>query len=193
MSSGVKYLVRTLILIAGMPAAGKTTFANYLSDKLQIPLVCKDRLKEIIWDKVQYDTNIRAESQKYGGLAYDLSFHFCEMLMKTQQTFIFESNFINPCPEVLRTNVDKYKYRVITVLFDGEVEVIHKRFLARDITQERHPGLVSNNYFSDFEYFKKATKPCRDFDYGDKRVIVDSTDFSKVSYDDVIARILAIS
>lgn len=183
-------MIKTLIIIAGMPAAGKTTFANYLSDKMQVPLVCKDKLKEIIWDKVHYDTNIRTESQKYGGLAYDLSFHFCEMLMKTNQTFILESNFTNPCPEILNSKVSKYKYRVIRVLFDGNVEVIHRRFLARDTTEERHQGLVSINYFSDFEFFKKATKSCRDFEYGDIRIIVDSTDFSKVSYDDIIAKIL---
>ena len=46
----VNYLNKTLIIIAGMPATGKTTFANYLSDKMQVPLVCKDKLKEIIWD-----------------------------------------------------------------------------------------------------------------------------------------------
>ena len=56
---------KTLIIIAGMPGTGKTTFANYLSDKMQVPLVCKDKLKEIIWDKVHYDTNTWTESQKY--------------------------------------------------------------------------------------------------------------------------------
>ena len=88
-----------------MHATGKTTLANYLSDKMQVPLVCKDKLKEIIWDKVHYDTNIRTESQKYGELAYDLSFHFCEMLMKTNQTFIFESNFTNSCTDILNSKV----------------------------------------------------------------------------------------
>jgi deoxyadenosine/deoxycytidine kinase len=186
----VNDLDKTLIIIAGMPGTGKTTFANFLSDKLQIPLVCKDKLKEIIWDKVHYDTNIRTEAQKYAGLAYDISFHFCEMLMKSNQTFIFESNFGRECPEPIKLNVNQYKYRVITVLFDGEVEAIHKRFLARDITEERHPGLVSNNYFSDFEYFKKSTQACREFNYGDVRITVDSTDFSKVSYDDILMKIL---
>lgn len=188
----MNYLNKTLILIAGMPAAGKTTFAKYLSHKMQLPLICKDKLKEIIWDKIHYDTNIRTESQKYGGLAYDLSFHFCEVLMKTNQTFILESNFTNPCPDILKSKINKYRYRVITVLFDGNVHVIHQRILARDITKERHQGLVSKNYFSDFEFFKKAVKPCRDFDYGDMQIIVDSTDFSKVSYDDIIAKILEL-
>ncbi len=185
-------MYKTLIIIAGMPATGKTTFANYLSEKMQVSLICKDKLKEIIWDKVHYNTDIRSESQKYGRLAYDLSFYFCESLMKANQTFIFESNFMNPCPEILSSNVIKYEYRVITVLFDGDVEVIHQRFMKRDNTKERHPGLVSNNYFSNFEYFKKAIQPCRDFNYGDRHIIIDSTDFSEVSYDDIIAKILEI-
>jgi broad-specificity NMP kinase len=179
-------LEKVLIIVAGMPGAGKTTFANYLSDKLQIPLICKDRLKEIIWD---YDAS---ETRKYGVLAYDLSFHFCEMLMKSYQNIIFESNFGNACPDILKAMIGKYGYKVITILFDGNVEVIHKRFVERDITEERHGGLVSNGKFDDFIFFKEATQPCREFDYGDIKIIVDTTDFSKVSYDDIIAKIINI-
>jgi|GEM_PF-3391078 len=53
---------RTMILVAGMPATGKTTLANYLSNKLKMPLVCKDRLKEIIWDGVR-----RGTTEIFGG------------------------------------------------------------------------------------------------------------------------------
>jgi len=180
---------KTLIIIAGMPGTGKTRFANYLSNDLKISLICKDRLKEMIWDKVHYDTSIRTESQKYGALAYDISFYFCEMLMKSEQPIIFESNFISPCPDFFVNMIEKYGYKVITVLFDGDVEIIHKRFLDRDVTSERHPGLVSNNYFSDFEVFERSTQPCRDFDYGDIKIMVDTSDFSKVSYDDIIKKI----
>lgn len=178
---------KVLIIIAGMPGAGKTRFANYLSDKLQISLICKDKLKEIIWNKMHYDAS---ETQKYGSLAYDLSFHFCETLMKSKQTIIFESNFGNICPDILVTMVNKYGYKVITILFDGDVEVIHKRFVERDITEERHPGLVSNGCYNDFEFFKRATQPCRDFDYGDRIITVNTTDFSKVSYEDIVAKII---
>lgn len=184
---GVLNLDKVLIIIAGMPGAGKTRFANYLSDKLQISLICKDKLKEIIWEKMYYDAS---ETQKYGSLAYDLSFHFCEMLMKSKRTIIVESNFGNICPDILVKMINKYGYKVITILFDGDVEVIHKRFVERDITEERHPGLIVNGRFNDFEFFKKATQPCRDFDYGDCIITVDTTDFSKVSYDDIVAKII---
>ena len=175
------------IIIAEMPGTGKTRFANYLSDKLQISLICKDKLKEIIWNKLQYDAS---ETRKYGGIAYDLSFHFCEMLMKSGQTIIFESNFSNTCPDILKEMVNKYEYKVVTILFDGNVEVIHKRFVERDTTEERHAGLVSNGRFSNFEFFMKETQPCRDFDYGDLKLTVDTTDFSKVFYDDIITKII---
>lgn len=183
-------LDKVLIIIAGMPGTGKTTFANYLSDKLQKTLICKDKLKEIVWDKLHYDSS---QSQKYGGLAYDLSFHFCEMLMKSKQTIIFESNFGNTCPHILKTMINTYGYKVITVLFDGDVKVIHKRFVERDVTEERHPGLVANGRFNDFEFFKKSTEPCRNFKYGDIIITVDTTDFSKVSYDDIVTKIISQS
>ncbi|MDU5080143.1 AAA family ATPase [Tissierella carlieri] len=182
---------KTLILVAGMPGAGKTRFANYLSEKLQISLICKDKLKEIIWDKVHYDTTERTESKIYAGLAYDLSFYFCEMLMSTGQSIIFESNFTNAGVDIFQPMVQKYGYKVITVLFDGDSQVIHRRFVERDVTSERHPGLVSNGFFDDFEVFKKAAQNCGSFKYGDVMIYVDSTDYSKISYDDLIEKILS--
>lgn len=180
----------TLILVAGIPGTGKTRLAEYLSERLRVTLICKDRLKEILWERLHYDTAVRTESQKYGGLAYDLSFHFCEILMKSGQSIVFESNFSEPCPEVLKTMVQRYDYRVITVLLDGDIQVLHRRFLERDATAERHPGLVSHSYFSDFERFQTGTRPCRDFSFGDVKILVDTTDFSKVSYEDIVERIL---
>lgn len=180
---------KILILIAGMPGTGKTRLAEDLAGRLRFPLICKDRLKEILWNRLQYDTMIRTESKKYGGLAYDLSFHFCEMLMKTDRPMIFESNFAEPCPEILQRMVKQYAYRVITVLLDGDIETIHRRFLKRDTTRERHPGLVSNNYYSDFERFKNGTKPCRDFSFGDVKITVDTTDFTTVSYEEILQEI----
>lgn len=182
---------KVLILIAGMPGAGKTKFAQYLSEKLGITLICKDKLKEIIWDRVHYDTNTRDESQIYARLAYDLSFHFCEMLMSANQTFIFESNFVDPAGNSFRPMVEKYGYKVINVLFDGDIEAIHKRFMERDVTSERHPGLASNGFFNDIEVFRNAARACRSFKYGDVLLTVDATDFSKVSYENLVEKIIA--
>lgn len=179
-----------LILVAGMPGSGKTSFAGFLADKLKIVFICKDRMKEILWETLQYDTNVRSESKKYGALAYAFSFHFCESIMKTGQSIVFESNFTQPRPEILHEMVKRYGYKVVTVLFGGDNKVIHRRFLKRDSTPDRHPGLVSNNYFSDYTVFTEATKPCRDFNYGDAVLKVDTTNFGAVSYEQITADIL---
>lgn len=178
---------KVMIIITGMPGTGKTKLANYVSDTLQIPLICKDKLKEIVWDKLNYDT---AESKKYSDLAYDLSFHFCEEIMKSGQKIIIESNFGNTCPSILKALIDKYKYKVITVLLDGDVAVIHKRFIEREATEERHAGLISNGRYNSLEVFKNATKACRSFDYGDYKITVDTTSFSNVDYDAITAKII---
>ena len=138
---------KLLIIIAGMPASGKTTFANYLSNTLGLPLVCKDRLKEILWERIKYNGSIQAESQMYGGVAYDLSFHSCQELMKSTAAILFDTNLGATCPPTLKKLVEQYSYKVITVLFDGDVNVIHHRFTERDRTEKRHPGLVSGTRF----------------------------------------------
>ena len=182
---------KILILVAGIPGAGKTRFANYLSEKLQVALVCKDKLKEIIWDQIRYDTAERENSLVYGKLAYDLSFHFCETLMKAGHPIVFESNFVKPADDTLRQLAKTYGYKVINVLFGGDCEIIFRRFVERDKTSERHPGLVSKYYVADFQAFKNGTQNCANFRYGDIVIDVDATDFSKLSYDDLTEEILS--
>ena len=184
-------LEKVLILIAGMPGVGKTRFANYLSEKLQIALISKDKLKEIIWDKVHFDPRIRTESRFYAGLAYDLSFYFCEMLMGTSQPVIFESNFNKLSGDKFQPMVQKYGYKVINVLFEGDPEAIRKRFVEREKSGERHPGLVMYGSFDDIEKFKEAAQIHGNFKYGDVIINVDATDFSKISYDDLVEKILS--
>lgn len=184
-------LEKVLILIAGMPGVGKTRFANYLSEKLQIALIGKDKLKEIIWDKLHFDPSIQSESKKYAALAYDLSFYFCEMLMRTSQPIIFESNFIKLSGDIFQPMVQKYGYKVINVRFDGDPEVICKRFVEREKSSERHPGLAMYGSFDNVELFKEASQIHRNFQYGDIIIDVDVTDFSKISYDDLVEKILS--
>jgi uridine kinase len=46
----------TVILITGHPSAGKTTLARYLSKRLVLPTICKDDIKEILYDTLGWST-----------------------------------------------------------------------------------------------------------------------------------------
>jgi len=174
-----------VIIVAGIPASGKTTYANHISTKLKIPFIGKDTIKEKLYDVIQFDTSKRENSQLYGAASYSVFFHITECLMKANVSFVLESNFIPSSADILLPLVNEYKYKPLTILFDAEIKTLHKRFCERDVTDERHPGLASkSNVFVDLEYFQSATMSLRDFCVGDK-LVVDTTDFSTVDYNEV--------
>jgi len=174
-----------VIIVAGIPASGKTTYANHISAKLEIPFIGKDAIKEKIYDVIQYDTSKRENSQLYGGASYSVFFHIAECLMKANVSFVLESNFIPFSADILLPLVNQYKYTPLTILFDAEMKILHERFCKRDMTDERHPGLASkSNVFNDLEYFENATLPLREFCVGEK-IMVDTTDFSTVDYEKI--------
>ena len=40
------------ILVAGIPAAGKSTMAKAISKRLKLPIISKDGIKELLFDNV---------------------------------------------------------------------------------------------------------------------------------------------
>ncbi|MCL2397339.1 MAG: hypothetical protein FWC93_04660 [Defluviitaleaceae bacterium] len=111
-------------------------------------------------------------------------------MMKAGIPFVAESNFTPTSAEVLLPLAEKHSYRALTVLFDADIEVLHRRFCQRDVTDERHPGLATKSGdFLDFCAFSDVALPCRDFCIGDK-IVVDITGFALVDYTQVDTRIL---
>ena len=182
-----------IIAIAGIPASGKTVYGRHLAEKMNIPFISKDAIKEKLHDVLKFDNTARENSQLYGAASYSVFYHITECLMKTKISFILESNFHPMSVEKLSKLTEEYGYNAVTVLFDADIQVLHKRFVERDLTEERHPGLVSiiavENSLNDFEVFKTGTAPLREFCIG-KKIVVDTTDFSKVSYEEVDKKVL---
>ena len=164
-----------IIMIAGIPASGKTTYARHISEKLCIPLICKDAIKANLYDALHWDTSTRDNSQKYGIASYKVFFHIIESLMKTNVSLVAESNFTTESAEILLPMIEKYDFRAITVMMDADLDVLSIRFRERDKTNERHPGLVMPGKFKGFASEEVAR--FRDFCVGD-RIAVDTTDFS---------------
>jgi len=42
------------ILITGMPASGKSTMAETISERLKLPVISKDKIKELLFDNVGF-------------------------------------------------------------------------------------------------------------------------------------------
>lgn len=182
------------ILIAGMPASGKSRFAEWISKKRNVPYMSKDSMKEILFDHIGFKS--RAEKVALGNTAMDILYYFAEEQMKAKLPFIIENNFEDCSREGIMKLLGKYDYSPITVLFDGDIEVIYKRFIERDQSPQRHRGHVINTEYPEkgekipyipmgLENFAEVIdkRGFKRFSIGGAMIRVDSTDFSKVDYE----------
>ncbi|MCL1788187.1 MAG: ATP-binding protein [Defluviitaleaceae bacterium] len=174
-----------VIMVAGIPASGKTTYGRHIAEKLSVPLISKDAIKETLYDAIHYDTAKRENSQIYGGASFAITFHMAGCLMRAGTSFVLEGNFTPASADILRPLVTAYEYLPLTVMFDAEMKTLHRRFCERENADERHPGLIMRSgAFEDFDYFCNAVGSARDFSVGEK-LLVDTTDFSAVNYDHI--------
>jgi len=180
---------RHIVLVAGAAATGKTTFAKAAAAALNLPLLCKDEIKQIAWNKARWEKEYLKFNQTNGVMAYEILFYFAEQLMKTQAPFMLESNFRKPAEDTLKALIERYQYRAVTVLFDTDISILHKRFLARDQLAERHPRLKSEGFYKDIEVFKQGIVEDRAFGIG-HIINVNTDDFNTVDYDALIQKIL---
>ncbi|HPM07428.1 MAG: AAA family ATPase [Bacilli bacterium] len=193
------------ILITGMPGSGKSTFANEISHKFDIPVYSKDGFKEVLFDTLGF--NSREEKVKLGIAATELMYSAAEELMKHNKMFILDNNFENTLTERLDILLDKYRYTAITVRLTGDPKVIYERFSYRDLNTNRHRGHVVNDRYPEKQGSKKANPTRKTYEQYLKDIKergfstfasngpvidVDVTDLEKVDYNLLNAKLKTI-
>ena len=123
-----------LLLIYGHPASGKTTTALLLAEKLGLPLLRKDRIKEIIFD---HDLGPASNTSR---ASYEILFYCMSEMMKTCHPLIVEGNFM-PDPDYPRlADLQKeHGYKVLQIRCGAAPSVLTRRLVERAQTPSRHP------------------------------------------------------
>jgi predicted kinase len=125
--------VPLLVVVTGMPAAGKTTVARALAAELALPLVTKDDIKERLYETL--GTGDVEWSRQLGSAAYSLIFVFCRELLAAGRPVIAEANFFAGRHE------DDFlalpPHRVAQIYCHAPLEILTERFAGRS---ERHEG-----------------------------------------------------
>jgi hypothetical protein len=152
--------------VSGMAAAGKTKFAEWLSQEICIPLLSLDEL----WEKVK-TTNI----------PFAQYWIQCDDLMKHSSPLIIEFGFWDEQKPFINELVEKYSYKTINVRFCASMEEAHRRFNFRRV----HDMGGSKPQIA-LEQYLKIVKQSKDFQFGNNIIHVDTTDFSKVSYAEML-------
>jgi predicted kinase len=188
-----------LILIAGLPASGKSGFASYAGKKLNIPVIAKDELKEVLFDDIGFKS--REEKTKLGNAAMDLMYCMAGLLLKNGSSVILDNNFEAASVPGIRKLTAAYPCNLITVRFDGDVKAIYSRFIKRDLDPGRHRGHVVNTVYPEktrepyvpipFEVFEKKFRQrgMMDFYAGGKLITVDVTTFEHYSKEKLLSEL----
>ena len=194
------------ILVTGIPAAGKSTMAKVMSEKLKLPVISKDTIKELLFDNVGFQS--RAEKVKLGIASMEIMYYVAGQLMKAGQAFILENNFEYSSEQGIKNLIEKYQYFALTITVTGDYKVIYQRFLERENSPDRHRGHVVNDCYperkeNDQETLKPKTITYENFVRGiekrgfdafcadGRQIKVDTTDFSEINMEELFSQIEA--
>ena len=194
------------ILLAGMPATGKSTMAKFMSEKLKLPVISKDTIKELLFDNVGFQS--RAEKVKLGIASMEIMYYAAGQLMKAGQPFILENNFEYSSEHGMKNLLEKYQYSALAITLTGDYKVIYQRFLERESSPHRHRGHVVNDCYPEKKGNNLETPKAKTISYetfvcgieqrgfgafcvNGRQIKVDTTDFSTINMEELLAQIAA--
>lgn len=190
------------ILVSGMPATGKSTMARELGRRLGLPVLSKDAIKERLYDDVGF--RCREEKVKLGVAAMNIMYDVAGQLMERGQSVILENNFESSSLPGLSALLERTGAVPITVMLTGDIEAIYRRFAARNESPDRHRGHVVDDGYPEeepgravttmpFEVFARGMRArgMDSFQVAGPRIVVDTTDLSRVDASQIAAQIEA--
>lgn len=176
-----------VILILGLPGAGKTTLAKKLAQELSLPLMVKDDLKVILLDA--YGWKDRETSMQAGNASYKLMDYVIAGQLRAGNSLIVESTFDPKYDDAkFQSWQEKYGVRYVQVYCYADDDTIRQRFKERAGSDNRHVSHTEGEAgLQNLEkYIQQGFMP---LNIDSKIIKVDTTDFSKVDEAGVIKQI----
>lgn len=130
----------TLLIISGHPCAGKSTIARSVAARLGWPLLQKDAVKEVLFERL--GVGDRPWSQRLGGAAFEILWAMAEAVLAAGQSVIVEG----PVPPAASASLARVSEatgaRVVVVVVTAPPTVIVERAGRRAAGDDpsRHAG-----------------------------------------------------
>ena len=128
------------IIIAGMPASGKTTVSKRLSEAFGFPILEKDAIKEELFDVIGFQEYSQKRLMDVAATAVLL--RCADSLLASGSSLIMVNNFRDTVQQQVQDMLDRSGSKCVTVFFSGDADVFYKRYVERDLRHERHLGHV---------------------------------------------------
>lgn len=178
---------KKLVMISGMPATGKSTFAGWLAGQLGAPLVSYDRLLDKVAQIIEESGANPTAALTMRAMPYELFLFELEEHMATCGLAVAEYIFSTKMTGLLEELTEKYRVETLNIHFDCDPRTAYKRYTQRSAGL---PGSKTRPEVS-WEDFLKAVGQNRDFRFGTLVREVDAEDLEAVSYPEILDELRA--
>lgn len=194
---------KTLILLAGYPATGKTYLCNKILEIFpDFAVVSQDEMKEGLWD--QYGFSNLEEKTKLENQAWHQYYDCLEKHMEQSNGIISDYPFSEKQKGKLNVISKKYQYQVITIRLVGDIDVLYERSRERDLKPDRHLAHLVSCYQKGDTMKDRSKADClvtkeifrercenRGYDTFElgHLISLDVTDYHKINYSQIIEKI----
>ena len=134
-----------LIILAGMPASGKTTFSKKLNKALGYPVLEKDEIKEELFDVIGFENY--AQKRLMDTAATAVLLRCADSLLSGGQSLIMVNNFREDAKPAVESLLEKHQCKAVFIFFGGDGDVFYKRYVERDNLHLRHLGHVLQEHY----------------------------------------------
>jgi predicted kinase len=177
-----------IIIFTGLPGTGKTTLSQKVAKALNIPLIAKDDIKEIMFDKIGWSD--KAFSAKLAHATFSIMDYITEQHLKTGSSIILESNYSPKlASEKFRNWQRQFDCAIVQIVCQTDIDVLAHRYADRAKNGERHPGHLDNDTVEIYraKYLQRMENgEDQPLDAEGVVRIVDTTDFNTVNTDDML-------
>jgi len=169
-----------VVVITGAPGTGKTTIGRYLSEQHHLPMISKDGIKEILFNRLGWKD--REWSRLLSMASLDLLFYVLSVELGAGRSMIVESNF-DPEFDTERFLALKRAcpFFACQVVCTTDLVILAERYARRSESGERHPGHVDRVLVNEFDPLALQRRHTA-LGIGGFLVEVDTTDPGAVDY-----------
>jgi predicted kinase len=174
-----------IVVVTGPPASGKTTLALAVSERLGVPLIAKDGIKERLYEA--FGSGDREWSRWLGRATYPLIYHFLEAQLRVGCSVVVEGTF---GPESANGEFAalhaRWPFEALQLFCWAPDEILLGRYEAR--APERHPGHMDASILEEMGG-QLAAGRWQPLELPGELLTVDTRSFEALDLDAIVSRV----
>lgn len=174
----------TIVVISGLPGAGKTTLGHNLAEFLRLPFLAKDEIREVL---LNHFGNDRKNLPLIRDATYEILYSTIKKIVSVGKSLIIESNFEEKfATPQLQSLKKEFNCVLFQIYCQVDPSIAFARFQKRSQDGNRHHLHATHNTF---EEYKKSLIDNREYHLSLPGITVDMTKPELIKVAEIAANI----